>query len=274
MPEPETDDLRTRIDATRPHPARMYDHYLGGKTNYEADREAAEEVLKIFPAGRTVARAQRDLMRRTTNYLTREAGIDQFLDVGTGIPTEPNLHQVAQAAEPAARVVYVDNDPIVLAYGHALLHGTPEGSTGFVLADVRAPETIYGSQEMRALDLNRPVALCLLGVTLFLGDEDDPQAIVRRLLDPLPSGSYLALSTVTHDFDPELWDRLKGIYRERGVPLRTYAEGEVAALFGGLELVDPGVVVSHTWRPDAEQTIALDTPDCTISMYAGVARKP
>lgn len=264
----------TEIDTSKPHPARMYDYYLRGKTNYLADREAAEEVLRTFPWGRTVARTQRDLMGRATQYLTGEAGVGQYLDIGTGIPTEPNLHQIAQEITPGTRVVYVDNDPIVKVYAEALLYGSAEGTTEFLLADVTAPESIYGSAEIEVLDLSRPVALCLLGILQFLPDDTDTAALVRSLVDPLPSGSYLALSTLTHEFDPEMWSELRGIYRQGGMALRTYTKDEVTGFFDGLDLVDPGVVVSNRWRPELRPSETHKASPASVSMFAGIARKP
>lgn len=263
-------DLRTGV----PHPARMYDYFLGGKDSYDADRAAAEQALRDFPAVRLTARTNREFMRKATRYLA-EQGIRQFLDIGTGIPTEPNLHQVAQALAPESRVVYVDNDPIVLAHARALLVSTDEGRTAYIQADAAEPEVILAAPQLRAtLDLTQPVAVSLMALLHFVpGDVYD---IVNTLMAPLVPGSYLAMSHVTTDFDNGLDDpdgmaRLLQVYADRGIPVRPRTRAEVARFFEQLELVDPGVEVIHRWR-----TAGIEHPpshDKKVSLYGAVGRK-
>ncbi|MEU1669820.1 SAM-dependent methyltransferase [Streptomyces sparsogenes] len=263
-----------RIDTTRPHPARMYDYYLGGKDHYEVDAEAAAKVMAVHPTVRLNAHVNRGFIHRATRWLAGEAGIRQFLDIGTGIPTEPNLHQVAQSIAPDARVVYTDNDPIVLAYAQALLSGTPEGRTAYVEADVREPRKIMTAPELLdTLDLDRPVALSVNALFHFIPEEEKPYEIVRELMDPLPSGSYLMLSHSTHDFSADTWAKVIAVYKENGIPFITRSKDEVAGFFEGMELVDPGVSEPHHWKPDADERPG-DIRSADISMWAGVARKP
>ncbi|ADP78959.1 SAM-dependent methyltransferase [Pseudofrankia inefficax] len=270
-------DLRTDV----PHSARMYDYYLDGKNNFPPDRKAAELVLAEFPQARTVARQNRDFLRRATRFLAAHVGIRQFLDVGTGIPTSPNLHEVAQAVSPAARVVYADNDPIVLAHARALLTSHPEGATAYLDANLLDPARILGSDEVRdTLDLTHPVGLSLIAVLHFLPDDVDPHGIVVALLDGLPAGSYLTLTHATGDFARAQADQAAAVYRARGIPAQTRSRAEVECFFDGLEPVAPGVTVAHRWRPDAAG--AAKAPgrdggtltDAEVSCYAGVGRKP
>ncbi|MFE6775220.1 SAM-dependent methyltransferase [Streptomyces sp. NPDC057702] len=255
------------------HSARMYDYFLGGKDNYPPDWEAAERVLEALPTARTIARTNRAFVHRTVEYLTRTAGVTQFLDIGTGIPTEPNLHQVAQGAAPQTRVVYVDNDPIVLSHARALLRSTPQGRTSYLHGDLREPAAILASREVReTLDLSRPVALTLISVLHFLPAGHDPYTIVRELLRPLPAGSYLALSYATTDFAPQEMARAAEIYRRSGVALRQGTKADAVRFFDGLDLVEPGVAPIHRWRPDPGADVRVR--DADISMYGGVARKP
>ncbi|MBB5937012.1 SAM-dependent methyltransferase [Streptomyces zagrosensis] len=254
------------------HSARMYDYFLGGKDNYPADWEASERVLEVLPTARTIARTNRAFLHRAVEYLTRTAGVTQFLDIGTGIPTEPNLHQVAQGAAPAARVVYADNDPIVRSHAQALLRSTPQGRTSYLQADLRDPAGIIGSREVReTLDLTRPVALTLSSVLHFLPEGHDPYAIASELLRPLPAGSYLALSYATTDFAPQEMARAAEVYRQSGVSLRQGTKADAVRFFDGLDLVDPGVTPIHRWRPDPGAGTGLR--DADVSMYGGVARK-
>ncbi len=261
-------DLKT----DQPHSARIYDYFLGGKDNFPADRAAAEQALIGFPTARTGARENRAFLRRVTRFLAAQRGIRQFLDIGTGIPTSPNLHEIAQAAVPDARVVYADNDPIVLAHARALLASTPQGRTAYIDADLRDPAAILASTELRdTLDLARPVALSLIAVFHFIPDEADPYGIAARLLDALPSGSYLALSHATADFDPGA-EELAATYRARGVSMTMRGRAAVERFFAGLELVEPGVVAAQRWRPD-DPTLA-GVADAEVSGYGGLARKP
>ncbi|WP_037956633.1 SAM-dependent methyltransferase [Streptomyces sulphureus] len=253
------------------HSARMYDYYLGGKDWFEADRLLAERLLAEFPHIRTGARANRSFMHRATRTLAREQGVRQFLDIGTGIPTAPNLHQVAQAEAPEARVVYVDNDPLVIEYADALMRGTPEGGTTYLEADVRTHDLLADPHVTDTLDLTRPVALSLVALMHFMSDEDEPYEMVRRLLDPLAPGSFLVLSHTTADFDTVGGaEAVRSTYGNHGITVAPRTRAEVATFFDGLDLLDPGLVVGHRWRPDKKPTL----PDEAISFYAGVARKP
>ncbi len=265
---------RTQADlqTDRAHPARVYDCLLGGKDNFAADREAAAQNLKVNPNARIPPRENRGFLRRAVQYLAEDAGIRQFLDIGTGIPTSPNVHEVAQAINPAARIVYVDNDPIVLAHARALLTSTPEGKTAYIDADLRDVNAVLGAPDLReTLDLNQPVGLLLFGVMHLLPDSDDPHAITARFLDALPSGSYLALSHLTGDFDPEAWEKVAAVAREHAnATMRVRSKQDIERFFDGLQLVDPGVQPLHHWRPESFPEVT----DVQVSAYGGVARKP
>ncbi|ABD10990.1 hypothetical protein ThrDRAFT_03004 [Frankia casuarinae] len=255
-----------------PHTARMYDYYLGGKDNFPADREAAEQVIAAFPNARVTARENRAFMTRATRFLAGEVGIRQFLDIGTGIPTSPNLHEIAQGLAPDTRVVYVDNDPIVLTHARALLTSTPQGRTAYLDADLRDPDGIRAAPQLHStLDLTRPIALSVVAIFHFIPDADDPYGIVRRLLDALPSGSYLVLTHGTGDYDPDA-ERAAEAYRQKGMSVQPRSRSEVERFFDGLELVDPGVQVVHRWRADGSAVEELT--DARVSIYGGVARKP
>ncbi|MBX7552123.1 SAM-dependent methyltransferase [Streptomyces sp. tea 10] len=256
-----------RIDTGRPHPARIYDWFLDGKDHYPVDAEAAGAVLEVFPGVKDTAWANREFMHRAARHVARQ-GVDQFLDVGTGIPTEPNLHQVVQAVEPRARVVYADNDPVVLRHAEALLQGTPEGRTAYLHADVREPERIV-EYAREHLDLSRPVGLSLIALLPFVPDEQDPYGVVRTLLDPLPAGSHLMLSHVSAAFDPEVWARIEAVYRSGGATVRARSHAEVTRFFDGLELCEPGVVAASDWHPGPETRVREVQP-----VFVGVARKP
>ncbi|HUZ26142.1 MAG TPA: SAM-dependent methyltransferase [Streptosporangiaceae bacterium] len=263
------------LQTDRPHPARVYDYLLGGKDNYAADRAAAEAGLKANPQSRIPPRQNRAFLRRAVRYLAQEAGISQFLDIGTGIPTSPNVHEIVQDANPRAKVVYVDNDPIVLAHARALLTSGPAGETAYIDADLRNVDAILGSPDLRkTLDLSQPVGLLLIAIMHFIGDSDDPYGLARRLLDRLPSGSYLALSHLTGDFDPAAWEAVAAVYRRSGVTMQVRSHAEVERFFVGTELVDPGVVSLPRWRPDPGDIGAPGQPgDAAVSVYGGVGRK-
>jgi S-adenosyl methyltransferase len=253
------------------HSARMYDYYLDGKTNYAADREAAGAVVKVFPGVKRLAHISRGFMHRATRELASR-GVSQFLDIGTGIPTSPNLHEVAQGVLPHARVVYADNDPIVLAHAQALLASTPEGRTAYIQADAKDPESILNAKVLaETLDLTKPVAVSMNALFHFFPDEFDPYGIVERLMSAMPSGSYLGLSHCTGDFDAETWERIIKVYYESGTPFVVRTEAEVERLFQGLEFIEGGVQLAHVWgtEPDPE-----GPTDAEVSLYAAVARKP
>jgi hypothetical protein len=262
-----------RIDTRNPHPARVYDYILGGKDYYPPDQEAGDAMVDVWPAIVPHMRENRKFMHRVTRFLAQEAGIRQFLDIGTGIPTRPNVHEVAQSVAPQSRVVYVDNDPIVLTLSEGLSSSTPEGRTEYIEADMRDPAAILASPQFAGtIDLSRPVALTVIAIVHLVMDEDDPVGIVRRLLEPLPSGSYLAMSIGTADFAPEEVGRVGREYAARGMPMRLRTLAEARPYFDGLELVDPGIVQVHRWRPDGEVDPAVT--DDQIAMYVAVARKP
>ncbi|MCD9873104.1 SAM-dependent methyltransferase [Streptomyces guryensis] len=255
------------------HAARIYDYILGGKDHYPADQEAGDAMCREWPALPIHMRANHDWMNRAVRWLAEEAGVRQFLDIGTGVPTSPNIHEIAQATASDSRVVYVDNDPLVLALSQGLLNSTPEGRTSYAEADMRDPQSILGSPAFRdTLDLGEPVALTVVAIVHFLLDEHDAVGIVRRLLEPLPSGSHLAMSIGTAEFAPEEVGRVAREYAARDMPmrLRTFAEAE--EFFEGLELVAPGIVQVHKWRPDGREGEAIRDED--IAMYGAVARKP
>jgi SAM-dependent methyltransferase len=207
------------FDPTKPHSARVYDYYLGGKDNFAADRETGHRAMQSWPAVRTAVRENRAFLGRAVRYLAADAGIRQFLGIGTGLPSADNVHEVAQAVAPESCVVYVDNNPIVLAHARALLTSVPEGCTAYIDADLRDPETILASPEVaETLDLSRPVALMLVAVLHFLVDADDPGRVVATLLDALAPGSYLAASHVTPEHDPDGVHGLERTYRQAGIP--------------------------------------------------------
>ncbi|WP_411148876.1 SAM-dependent methyltransferase [Streptomyces sp. A30] len=259
------------IDTGKPHPARMYDWYLGGKDNYPVDEAMGRQMLTLDPRVPVMARVNRAFMRRSTRWLA-EHGVRQFLDIGTGIPTEPNLHQVAQRVAPDARVVYCDNDPIVLAHAGALLRGTDEGVTEYLQADVRDPGAIIEGAR-KILDFGRPVALSLVALLHFVPDEDGAHELVGRLLSELSSGSYLVLSHATADFTPEESAAATEKLKAAGVTLALRSREEFSRFFGGLELVEPGVEVPHRWHPELGEPVP-GQDDGVIPGYGAVGRKP
>ena len=262
------------LDTDQPHPARVYDYLLGGKDNFAADRAAAEAGLRANPNSRIPPRENRAFLGRVVRYLAGEAGIRQFLDIGTGIPTSPNVHEVAQDIQPRARIVYVDNDPIVLTQARALLTTGPQGRTAYIDADLRDIDAILGSADLqRTLDLSQPVGLLLIAVLHFIPDEDDPWALAAQLLAALPSGSYLALSHLTGDFDPAAWAGVVAVYRRSGVTMQVRRKPDIDRFFAGLDLIDPGVVSLPRWRPDPSD-VGRPPSDAAVSVYGGVARKP
>jgi S-adenosyl methyltransferase len=265
--------VKPEIDTTKPQAARMYDYYLGGKDNFAADRETAQALMEIVPTIRAAARENRAFLGRAVRYLVAEAGIRQFLDIGTGLPSANNVHEVAQNVTPSCRVVYVDNDPIVLAHARALLTSAPEGKTAYIDADFREPERILADQAARqTLDFTKPVALMLVAILHFVPDEAQPRRVIQTLLDALPSGSYLVASHVTDEHNP---DKLAGAgraYQERGLAGQIRTSDEFADLaFRGLDVVDPGVVLVSDWRPQGAGPRPLASE---VNAYGGVARKP
>ncbi|WP_390898553.1 SAM-dependent methyltransferase [Streptomyces fulvoviolaceus] len=258
-----------RIDTTRPHPARVYDWFLGGKDNYPVDEELGRQITAMQGDAPRHARANRRFMEKATRVVLRETEIRQFLDIGSGIPTEPNLHQVAQSVAPEARVVYVDNDPIVLAHAAALLHGTPGGVTHYVQADAREPERIL-EEAASVLDFEQPVALSLIALLHFIADEDGAHDLVDTLVGALAPGSSLALSALTADFDPENVRRGIEAYTASGVTLAARSHAEVGRLFKGLDLLEPGIVSLSDWHPVEGEQAEGDGP---VSLYGAVGVK-
>jgi hypothetical protein len=262
-------DRSADIDISVAHPARVYDYWLGGKDNFAADREAGDRVLAATPGLRERVRANRAFLVRAVRYLAAEAGIRQFLDIGTGIPSANNTHEVAQDAAPGSRVVYVDNDPIVLSHARALLAGGPAGSIQYIDGDVRDVESIVRAAS-RTLDFTRPTALMLLGILHLIQDAEAPYELVGRLMDALPSGSYLALSHPASDIHPGQAEAQRRYNERVSTPQTLRTRAEVSRFFEGLELVPPGVVYVHTWRPGPDDIVPPDG----VSAYGGVARKP
>jgi hypothetical protein len=269
-----TDSPLPKIDTTVAHSARVYDYWLGGKDNFAADRALGDAMVAAIPTLPMMARANRAVLGRTVRYLTGEAGIRQFLDIGTGIPSEGNIHEVAQSLAPETRVLYVDHDPIVLAHARALMTSSPEGMTEFIMADLREPESILNHPALaKTLDLGKPVALMLVAILMYFRDSDDPQGLVSTLVDALPSGSYLTITHPTHDFDPEAAYAANAAAAQAGITLVSRSKAEVEAFFTGLELVEPGVVPVLSWRPDEADHYFADDPH-SVYYYAGIGRKP
>jgi S-adenosyl methyltransferase len=263
------------LQLDRPHPARMYDYYLGGKDNYPADREAGEQALDAFPGRNTAPRQNRAFLVRAVRHLAQDLGVRQFIDVGTGIPTSPNLHEAAQSVAPESRIVYVDNDPIVLVHARALLTSSREGRTSYIDADLRDPQSILTAPQLRrTLDLDRPVALTLIAIMHFITDDDDPYGIVSRLMEALPSGSYLALTHATGDFAPDGLDAVTEAYQRARIPVRIRSRAEFERFFDGLDLVEPGVQLVNHWRLGPDEAHLAQLPDQEVSVYGAVARKP
>jgi hypothetical protein len=258
---------RPALDTSVAHQARMYNYWLGGKDNFAADRKAAEEALAAYPGMAHLARANRAFLGRVIRYLAGEAGVRQFLDVGTGIPTASNTHQVAQEVAPECRVVYVDYDPVVLAHARALLTSTPEGATDYIEADLRTPGDIL-EKAARTLDFTKPIAVTMLAILHAIGDDEDPYGLVAQIMAAVPSGSYLAISHLPSDLETdklsESRDRVNRISHQQYTH-RSHAE--VLRFFDGLEMVEPGLVELRKWRPTVQSNRL--TPG-----WCGLARKP
>ncbi|MCA1220401.1 SAM-dependent methyltransferase [Streptomyces sp. 8L] len=264
-------ERRDRIVTSKAHSARVYDYILGGKDHYPVDAEAGDAMSRHWPALPVHMLENRRFMHRAGRHLAKERGIRQFLDVGTGLPTSPNLHEVVQEVAPESHVVYVDNDPIVLAHARALLRSSPEGATAYVDADMHEPDAILDSPQFRELiDLGRPVGLMIIGILHFILPPED-RRLVQRLLEPLPSGSYLAMTIGTADFAPDEVGRVAEEYDRQGMPMALRDRSTALSFFDGLELVEPGVTQVHRWWPGPEQD-GID--DRAIAMYGAVARKP
>jgi hypothetical protein len=261
-------DERSKIDVTVPHSARIWNYWLGGKDNFAVDREAGDQYVQFFPGIVDIARADRAFLGRAVRYLVGEVGIRQLLDVGTGLPTADNTHQVAQRIAPEARIVYVDNDPLVLAHARALLTSSPQGTTDYIDADMREPSNIVEAAA-KLLDFSTPVALMFMGVLGHVSDYDQARSIVRTLVDALPSGSYLTLNEGA-DTSPVLNEAQEGYNNSGAVPYVLRSPEQIAGFFEGLELIEPGVVPVTQWRPDTPPSDEA----ARIPQYGGVGRKP
>ena len=261
-------DQTPKIDTSVPHSARVWNYWLGGKDNYPVDRMVGDQVMEMFPDITRLARADRAFLGRAVQFLVGEAGIRQFLDVGTGLPTANNTHQVAQSIAPESRIVYVDNDPLVLVHARALLTSTPEGACDYIDADLRHTDKIL-AEAAKTLDFSQPVALMLLGIMGQVPDSDDPRAIIKRLMNPMPSGSYLALSDGVNT--SETFTEAVRHYNESSA--NTYhprSPEQLTGFFDGLEVVEPGVVPLTSWRPEASPFPEADG----VPGMGGVGRKP
>ncbi|WP_327009683.1 SAM-dependent methyltransferase [Dactylosporangium sp. NBC_01737] len=267
---------RMPIDTSVAHPARRYDYLLGGKDNFASDRDSAERLITVFPPVQTAAVENRRFLRRLVRYLAAEAGVTQFLDIGTGIPTSPNVHEIAQGVTPDARVVYVDNDPIVMTHARALLTSYIPGTTAYIEADLRDPGAILGSPDLRrTLDFTQPIALLFVAVLHFLPDDDHPYEAVSELADAMPPGSFLTVSHATFDPLPDdVRQRLTAMADPAAGhgPFRPRSHPEVARFFDGADLLEPGLVSIVEWHPDEHPR-----PEATAAEaigYAAVARLP
>jgi hypothetical protein len=261
---------RADVDPTVAHQARIYDYWLGGKDNFAADRAAAKQAVAAYPPILRAVRAQRAFLARAVRYLAEQADVRQFLDIGTGLPTASNTHEVAQAAAPEARVVYVDNDPMVLAHARALLASAPQGMTAYLDADLRDPDKILaGAAEV--LDFRRPVAVLLIGILQLISDSDDPHAIVTRLTGAVPSGSWLAVYHPASDIDQaRVAEAVRRVNARSAGTTTLRSHAEIARFFDGLQLLEPGLVQVHRWQPGS----AAPGHGDQIAAYAGLARKP
>jgi hypothetical protein len=265
-PAPEDEQPRAAVDTGVAHIARVYNYWLGGKDNFAADREAAEVVITSYPTVLTSVRAQRQFLRRAVGYLAGQAGIRQFIDIGTGLPSAGNTHEVAQQVAPQSRIVYVDNDPIVLA--HALLASSPQGATAYLDADFRNTDAIL-AEAAALVDFSEPVAVMLIGLLHCVPDADDPVGIVNRILAAVPSGSYLVIAHPASDIHPEqIGTAANQLNQVMAEPVTLRTRDEVARFFDGLDLLEPGLVQLHRWRATPAD------PGAELANYGGVARKP
>ncbi|MEV4422906.1 SAM-dependent methyltransferase [Patulibacter sp. NPDC049589] len=263
-------EVHASLNAEVAHSARLWNYLLGGKDNFAADREAAQYALALMPELVQSARANREFLGRAVRHLAGEAGIRQFLDIGTGLPTADNTHEVAQSVAADSRIVYVDNDPMVLVHARALLNSTPEGATDYIDADIRDTAHIL-SQARETLDFDQPIAIMLLGIVNFVVDDAEAARIVRDLVGAVPSGSYLVISHPTTEVNgPAVEQSMKQWNESGAAPICARSRDEIAAFFTGLELLDPGVVTCSAWRPDPSRPGITDK----VSEFAGVGRKP
>ena len=271
MTDDSTPSQPPELNTDVPHSARVWNHWLGGKDNYPVDRDTGDRVAERYPDIVTIARAARRFLGRAVTYLAADEGIRQFLDIGTGLPTADNTHQIAQRVAPESRIVYVDNDPLVLAHARALLTSSDEGKTAYLDADLRDPDAIL-TGAAKTLDFDQPVAITLIAILHHIDDYDEAREIVRRLTDPLVSGSYLVVSHSTNAIGGKASDEAVARYNQFGRPPVTLRSvDQITGLFDGLELLPPGVVSTPRWRPDVS---AVDGEPAEIDQFCGVARKP
>jgi hypothetical protein len=256
-----------RLDTNVPHSARVWNYWLGGKDNFAVDRQLGEEIRKVYPDIVEVARTARGFLVRAVRYLVGEAGIRQLLDIGTGLPTANNTHEVAQSIAPECRIVYVDNDPLVLVHARALLTSSREGATDYIDADVHDTDRIL-QQAARTLDFTKPVAIIMQGILGYIPDEDEAHSILKRLLDAVPSGSYLAIGDGTKT--SEVQAEVERTGQQGGLDYHFRTPEQITHLFDGLELLEPGVVPMPQWRPDPGAEDATTEPAGRV----GLARKP
>jgi hypothetical protein len=260
-----------KIDTNVAHSARIWNYWLGGKDNYPIDRSVGDQILAMFPHIAYLARADRAFLGRAVRYLVSEAGIRQFLDIGTGLPTADNTHQVAQRIAPECRIVYVDNDPLVLTHARALLRGTAEGATDYIDADLRDPDKIL-QEAARTLDFSQPMAVMLLGILHHISDDAEAYAVVDRLLDAVPSGSYLVIAHSTNEITGAAMDEAVRHWNQFGKPPMTLRTPQaIARFFDRLELLEPGVVSTSRWRPDPAE--AGSQPPAETDEFCAVGRK-
>lgn len=258
-----TNPIRTNVS----HSARIWNYWLGGKDHYEVDEEVGDQILGFVPELPRSAIADRRFLARSVRYLAQEAGIRQFLDIGTGLPTADNTHEVAQRVDPTCKIVYVDNDPIVLAHAHALLNSTPEGATDYIDADVHDPDTILRGAA-NTLDFDQPIAITMLGVLNFVMDTDQAVAVVRRLVDAVPSGSHLVISHPTTEVDGAAMTQAVDYWNGQGsAPMTLRSHADLVRLFGDVEVLPPGIVSCSRWRPEAGDE------DVDVTHFCGVGRK-
>jgi O-methyltransferase involved in polyketide biosynthesis len=259
----------TGIDTTVPHSARIWNYWLGGQDNYAVDRVAGDQTIAVLPEIVDIARASRAFLVRVVRYLAADAGVRQFLDIGTGLPTAGNTHEVAQRVAPDSRVVYVDNDPLVLTYARTLLTGSPQGATDYIDADAREVGTILHGAAA-TLDFTRPVAITMLGILPFIGDDNEAHGIVRRLLAAVPAGSYLAVTHSTSEVSGErVIEAVRQWNQVAPTPYTLRSPGQIAAFLTGLQLIEPGLVPCPRWRPDPDDS----TGPRDMDEYCALGRK-
>lgn len=267
--------LPIEIDTTIAHEARVYDYWLGGKENYPADRELGDAIATHVPTIKTMARANRAFLARAVRYLVADAGITQFLDIGTGIPTAGNTHEVAQALDPQARIVYVDKDPIVLAHARALMTSAPQGRTRFIHADLHDPRSILDHPDLtETLDLSEPVAIMLIAIMMYFRDSDRPGEIIQALLDAVPTGSYVVITHPTADFAPEAMAGVKAAAESSGIAFEPRSKSDTGELFAGTALVSPGIVPVAAWHPELTDRLTAVAEAESAWYWAGIGRKP